>query len=65
MSDIDDLLADINAEQREFAQMIWPLASPDAIERLRRFARGTLRTDLPEGYVTFLGRNDGSTSAAM
>jgi hypothetical protein len=59
MSDIDDLLADINTEQREFAQMIWPPASQGAIERLRRFARDELRTDLPEGYVTLLGRNDG------
>jgi hypothetical protein len=55
MSDIDDLLVTINAD----AQMIRPPASPEAIERLRRFARETLRTDLPEGYVTFLRRNDG------
>jgi hypothetical protein len=59
MSDIDDLLGDINAEKRAFQQTIWPPASPDAIARLRRFARDTLQTDLPEGYVTFLGRNDG------
>ena len=59
MSDIDDLLADINAEQREFKQTIWPPASLDAIARLRRFARDTLQADLPEDYVTFLGRHDG------
>jgi hypothetical protein len=59
VSDIDDLLAEINDEQREFEQTIWPPASPDAIKRLRRFAQDTLRTDLPEDYVTFLGRNDG------
>jgi hypothetical protein len=59
MSDIDDLLAEINAEQREFAQTIWPPASPDAVAQLRRLARNTLQTDLPEDYVTFLGRNDG------
>ena len=59
VSEIDDLLAAINAVKREFAQMISPPASPDAIERLRRLAWDTLRTELPEGYVTFLGRNDG------
>jgi hypothetical protein len=59
MSDIDDLLAEINAEQREFEQTIWPPAAPDAIVRLRRLARDALQTDLPENYVTFLGRNDG------
>jgi hypothetical protein len=59
MSDVDDLLAAINAELREFAQTISPPASPEAIERLRRYARDTFRTNLPEGYVTFLGRNDG------
>jgi hypothetical protein len=59
MSDIEDLLANINAEKREFAQTIWPPASADAIARLRQLARDTLRTDLPEDYVTFLGRNDG------
>ena len=59
MSDIDELLAGINAEKREFAQTIWPPASADAIVRLRQLARDTLRTDLPEDYVTFLGRNDG------
>jgi hypothetical protein len=48
MSDIDDLLAEINAEQREFEQAIWPPASPDAIVRLRRLARDALQTDLPE-----------------
>jgi len=59
MSAIDDLLVKINAEQREFDQMIRPPASPDAIARLRTLARDTLQTDLPEDYVTFLGRNDG------
>jgi len=59
MSDIDDLLADVNAEQCEFEQTIWPPASADAIARLRRFAREMLQTDLPEDYVTFLGRHDG------
>jgi hypothetical protein len=59
MSDVDDLLVQINAEQREFEQTIWSPASPDAIARLRRLARDTLQTDLPEDYVTFLGRNDG------
>jgi hypothetical protein len=42
MSDVDDLLAEINAEQREFEQTIWPPASPDAIARLRRLARDAL-----------------------
>jgi hypothetical protein len=59
MSDIDDLLAAVDTRKREFAQTIRPPASPEAIERLRRLARDTLRTDLPEGYVTFLRRNDG------
>jgi hypothetical protein len=59
MSAIDDLLAEINAEQREFEQTIWPPASPDAIVRLRRLAWDTLRTDLPEDYVRFLNRNGG------
>jgi len=59
MPDIDELLADVNAEQCEFEQTIWPPASADAIARLRRFARDTLQTDLPEDYVTFLGRLDG------
>jgi hypothetical protein len=59
MSDIDDLLAAINVRKCKFAQAVSPPASPEAIERLRRFARDTLRTDLPEGHVRFLGRNDG------
>lgn len=59
MSDIDDLISAINADKRRFAQVIWPPASPEAVERLRKFARDTLRTNLPEGYITFLGRNDG------
>lgn len=59
LSGIDELLAEINAEKREFAQPIWPPASPDAIERLRKLARDTLQADLPEDYVAFLGRNDG------
>lgn len=59
MSDVDALLAKINAEQREFAQTVWPPASPDAIDRLRRLARDMFQTDLPEGYLAFLGRNDG------
>jgi hypothetical protein len=59
MSDFDDLLAAINAHERKFAGTIRPPASPEAIERLRRFARDTLRIDLPDSYVTFLGKNDG------
>jgi hypothetical protein len=59
VSNIDGLLAAINAVQRKFAQTISPPASPDAIERLRRSAWNTFRTDLPEGYLTFLGRTDG------
>ena len=59
MSGIYELLAEINAEKREFAQPIWPPASPDAIARLRRHARETLQIDLPEDYMAFLGRNDG------
>jgi hypothetical protein len=39
--------------------MIWPPASPDAIERLRRFAHDALRTELPAAYVKFLGKSDG------
>jgi hypothetical protein len=59
MSEIDDLLAVISAELRESGHTIPPPASPEAIERLRRYARDTLRTDLTEDYVTFLGRTDG------
>ena len=58
-SGIDELLAEINAEKREFSQPISPPASQDAIARLRRLARDKLQADLPEEYVTFLGRNDG------
>jgi hypothetical protein len=59
VSDTDDLLERIAAEKREFAQTIWPPATADAVARLHGFARDALRTDLPEGYVAFLGRNDG------
>jgi hypothetical protein len=59
LSGIDELLTEINTEKREFAQTICPPASQDAIAQLRRLARDTLLTDLPEEYVTFLGRNDG------
>jgi hypothetical protein len=59
MSDIEDLLAAIDARKRKFARTMRPPASPEAIERLRRYARDTLRTDLPESYVTFLGMTDG------
>jgi hypothetical protein len=59
MSEIDDLLAAMSAREPKFARTAPPPASPEAIERLRGYARDTLRTDLPEGYVTFLGRSDG------
>ena len=59
MSDVDDLLGTIDARKRKFARMPSPPASSEAIERLRRYARDTLQTDLPKGYVTFLGRTDG------
>jgi hypothetical protein len=59
MPDIDDLLAAIEARKLKYGYMIRPPASPEAIERLRKFARDRLRTDLSEDYVTFLGRNDG------
>ena len=59
MSDIDELLAAISADLREFGQTLRPPASPEAIERVRRIARDKLQTDLPEGYLTFLGRADG------
>ena len=59
MSDIDNLLAVIDAQERKFRRTIRPPASPEAIEGLRKFARDTLRTDLPQGYVTFLGKTDG------
>ena len=59
MSDIDDLLAAISARKRKFADTISPPASPEAIERLRRYARDTLMTNLPEGYLTFLRSADG------
>jgi hypothetical protein len=59
MSDIEGLLAAINAEERKFAQPSSTPASLDAIERLRRLAWETLRTDLPESYLTFLGMTDG------
>jgi hypothetical protein len=58
-SDVDELLAEINSEQREFNQTIWPPASAPAIVRLRALARDVLQADLPEDYVAFLGRNDG------
>jgi hypothetical protein len=59
LSDIDELLAEINAEKSEFSQPICPPASPDAIARLRNSVRDTLSSDLPEDYVAFLGKNDG------
>jgi hypothetical protein len=59
MSDIDDLLAAIDARERKFGGTIRPPVSPEAITRLRRLARDKLRTDLPEGYVTLLGKTDG------
>jgi hypothetical protein len=59
MSEVDDLLAVINAELRQFGHTVRPPASPEAIERVRRIARDKLRTDLPESYLTFLGRTDG------
>ena len=59
LSGINELLAEINAEKREFAQTIWPPASEDAVARLRRLAREMLSVELSEGYVTFLERHDG------
>jgi hypothetical protein len=59
MSDIEDLLARIDAEKRAFDQTIRPPASPAAIERLRAHACDALRTELPAGYIALLGRNDG------
>jgi hypothetical protein len=59
MSDLEELLDRIDAEKRDFDQTVWPPASPAAIERLRAYARDTLRTELPAGYIAFLKRNDG------
>jgi hypothetical protein len=59
LSDIDDILAAIDAYKRGFGDMLRPPASPEGIERLRKFARDRLRADLSESYVTFLGKNDG------
>jgi hypothetical protein len=59
MSEIDELLVAISADLREYGRTLRPPASPEAIGRLRRIARDKLRTDLPEGYLTFLGRTDG------
>jgi hypothetical protein len=59
MSDIDDLLAAIDVRERKFGHTMRPPASPDAIERLRRLAWDKFRTDLPEGYLTFLSETDG------
>jgi hypothetical protein len=36
MSDIDDLLAAIDARKRKFGCMLRPPASPGAVERVRR-----------------------------
>jgi hypothetical protein len=59
MTEVVDLLAQIDAEKRAFAQTIWPPATPDAVARLRGVAPETLGADLPEGYVSFLARHDG------
>jgi hypothetical protein len=59
MADVEELLARINAEKRTFRQTVWPPASPAAIAQLHAYARDTLRTDLPAGYIAFLQQNDG------
>jgi hypothetical protein len=55
----EDLLQRIDAESREFDQTIWPPADEETIDRLRAHTRETLKTELPEGYITLLRRNDG------
>jgi hypothetical protein len=50
MPDVDNLLAVIDGQERKFRRTIRPPASPEAIERLRRFARDSLGPDLPESY---------------
>jgi hypothetical protein len=59
MSTTEDLLQRIDAEKREYDQTIWPPATPQAIERVRRYTRDTLQAELPESHVRFLQRNDG------
>ncbi|WP_158921299.1 YrhA family protein [Acidisphaera sp. S103] len=57
--ELEDLLARIDTEKRIFDQIVWPPASADAFEGLGVFARDTLQTELPPGYIALLRRNDG------
>ncbi|QHN03663.1 SMI1/KNR4 family protein [Granulicella sp. WH15] len=59
MSRIEGLLQRIDGEKREYDQTIWPPATEETIDRLRNSAHETLKTQLPEGYITLLRRNDG------
>jgi hypothetical protein len=59
MSATESLLQRIDAESREFNQTIWSPAAEGTIDRLRAQARETLKTELPDGYITLLRRNDG------
>jgi hypothetical protein len=59
MSSIEDLLQRIDAEKREYDQTIWPPATEESIDRLRVWARETLKTELCDSYIAFLRRNDG------
>jgi hypothetical protein len=59
MSEIDNLLRRIETEKRSFDQPVWPPALPADIERLRTYARESLQTDLPRGYIAFLRSHDG------
>lgn len=43
----------------EYDQTIWSPATEETIDRLRISVHETLKTELPEGYITLLRRNDG------
>ena len=59
MSATETLLQAMDAELRQYNQLIRPPATDEAIAHIRDYARKTFQTELPDGYITFLKRYDG------
>ncbi len=59
MSQIEDVLSEIQAEKRDAEETVRPPADEAAIAQLQNDASGQLQVALPEGYIAFLRRSDG------
>jgi hypothetical protein len=59
MSQVDDVIALVQAAQRDAGEDPTPPADAQAIAQLRQYAADQLHAAVPESYMAFLQRNDG------